>query len=109
MPGTSQSQLVAAQACSGALRVVPGPACLLQVSKCCGATVKLGAEQHRLARLLSVTGNAAEMADAKCNALASEVARHHKMLRRGYAQQGNCLLGRSQPWKSVDSSMLRER
>ena len=82
--------------------------CLVQVSNCCGATIKLGAEQHRLTRLLSATSDAAEKAEAKCDALAAEVARHHKMLRRGRVQQENRHVSRSQPWRTVDASMQRE-
>jgi hypothetical protein len=70
-----------------------------QVSSCCGATVKLGAEQNRLGRLLSTTANTAEMAEAKSDALAAEIARHNKILRRCRAQQENCHVSRSQLWK----------
>ena len=86
----------------------PPAAWFLQVSSCCAATVKLGSEQHRLAQLLSASGNAAEMAEAKCDALAAEVARHHRWLRKSRTQQENCHVSRPH-WKRIDTSMLRER
>ena len=86
--------------------------CLAQVSSCCGATIKLDAEQRRLARLLSATDNAAETAEAKCDALAAEIALHHKMLCRGRVQQENSHVSRSnhrsKQWRNVNSSMHRE-
>ena len=82
--------------------------CLAQVSNCCGATVKLGADQHRLSRLLSATSNSAELAEAKCDALAAEVAQHHKMLRRSRAQQENRYVSQSKQWRNIDASMQRE-
>ena len=79
-----------------------------QVSSCCGATVKLGVEQNRLGRLLSTTANTAEMAEAKSVALAAEVARHHKILRRCRAEQENCHVSRSQSWKCANMRSARE-
>ncbi len=81
--------------------------CLAQVSSCCGATIKLGAEQHRFTRQLLAATNAAETAEAKCDALAAEVARHHKMLRRDRTQQENSYLSRPKQWRNV-ASVRRE-
>ena len=79
-----------------------------QVSSCCSATFKLGAEQSRLGRVLTATVNIAELAEAKSDALAAEIARQHKMLRRcRAAQQENCHVSRSQRWKSTDACALR--
>ncbi len=82
--------------------------CVAQVSSCCVATIKLGSEQHIVTQQLSATSNAAETAEAKCDALAAEVARHHRMLRRGRVQQENSHMSRSKQWRSIDARMRRE-